>query len=81
MRRGITISAAVVTFLVLWLLSLQWLAEDTCLDRGGQILANNICSNGEDRPWQLYSLIHPVGAALMGVIVAVIVAVPTLGML
>jgi hypothetical protein len=79
MQRGIAIGAAVVAFVILWLLALEWLAEDACLDRGGQILANNICSNGEDPPWKLYSLIHPIGAAIMAVIVAILVALSTGG--
>jgi hypothetical protein len=73
-HRVIAITVALVAFVLIWLQLHQWAAESGCADRGGRILANNICSNGEDAPWPLYSLVHPMGMLINAVIAAVFVA-------
>ena len=77
-RRVWAISLIVIAVVAVWLLLYRWAAVDGCLDRGGMVLPDNVCSNGEDPPWQLYSLVHPMGLAILGAISIAFVGAPVI---
>lgn len=57
-------------------LGLYWLAQDSCLDVGGALLAGNMCSTNALSSQPLFALVRPVGALFVTVVAAVLVGVP-----
>ena len=75
-RTFISLVIAGTAVLVAIGLGLYWLAQDTCLDVGGELLVGNICSTDALSSQPLFALVRPVGALFVAVFAAVLVGVP-----
>lgn len=75
-RIVISLAIAGTAVLVAIGFGLYWLAQDTCLDVGGELLAGNICSTDALSSQPLFALVRPVGALFVAVVAAVLIGVP-----
>jgi len=62
-----------IVFIIAWAVGVQWLATDACLDRGGAV-TGFVCSNDQEEPWPLFSLISVSGALFVAAVVAGLVS-------